>query len=98
MNSWTQHGHPPASPGVLPRSGIHFLIGPEKSGKSSIAADLAITLAAGDAGCGLIAPDKSGVRISLSGFFGKPTGASVGVAIVAEALAPAEERKVEAAE
>ena len=77
-----------APAGVIARAGIHFLTGAKQvrrsSGRSTIAADLAVALAAGDVGCGLSALGKSGVRTSLSGFFGHATGAPAGVAIIAD--------------
>lgn len=87
MTTWTYHGAPPATSllaGILPRNGIHFLIGAEKSGKSSVAADIAVAVAAGDVGCGLSAPDSGGARASLAGFFGHAVGAPAGVAIITD--------------
>lgn len=87
MTTWTKHGESAQTSllaGIMPRSSIHFLTGPEKSGRTSIAADIAVAIAAGDVGCGLSAPDKSGVRTSLAGVFGHATGAPAGVAIITE--------------
>lgn len=86
MTNWTRHGRSPTPllAGVLPRTGVHFLIGDEKSGKSSIAADLAVAIVAGDVGCGLGAPNSGGARRSLAGFFGHAAGAPSGVAIIAD--------------
>lgn len=52
MTTSTRHGDSISAQlaGVLPRTGVNILIGDEKSGKSSIAADIAVAIAAGDAG------------------------------------------------
>lgn len=72
ITGWTQHGFPPESESkllTLLKPGAHNLAGVAKSGRTSIAADLAVALAAGRAG----AP---------SGFFGMTVAAPVGVAII----------------
>lgn len=86
MTNWTHHGNSiaPQLAGALPRQGVHFLIGDEGSGRSPIAADLAVAIAAGDVGCGLSQPDSGGARRSLAGFFGHAAGAPANVAIIAD--------------
>ncbi len=76
---WRLHGHHAKTAllaDVLPRQGTHYLTGREDI---PLIADLAVSIASDSATCGLSAPDKSGARASLSGFFGHATGAAEGV-------------------
>jgi hypothetical protein len=55
----------------IPARGFHYIVGPLEDANMAVAAHLAVSVSAGDVGCGLSAPDKDGVRHALGGFFGK---------------------------
>ncbi len=83
MSKWFKHGEYQRTAllaGVLPRSGVHYLSGAHRSGKTTILADLVVALAAGDLGCGL-GLDSSGTRQSLSGWFGNAVGSPSRIAV-----------------
>jgi hypothetical protein len=87
MSTWTkysEHQKTEFLAGVLPRRGVHYLCGPQESGKTAILADLVVALAAGSLGCGL-GPAVGGVRESLAGWFGHTVGAPSRVAVVSSA-------------
>jgi hypothetical protein len=71
--------------GILPRSGVHFLAGPQGHERDALVADVAVAVASDVVTCGLSEPDHNGARSSLSGFFGLNTGAATGVAIITDA-------------
>jgi hypothetical protein len=81
LQDWTLHGSR-HNDGSLPERGFHNIVGPYDDMNMAVAAHLAVSVSAGDVGCGLSAPDKDGVRHALGGFFGKLTGAPGGVAII----------------
>jgi hypothetical protein len=70
---------------VIPRHGLHYLAGKAGKERDAVIADIATATAGDMTICGLSAPDKAGARSSLSGFFGLPTGAATGVAVIASA-------------
>jgi hypothetical protein len=89
MNSfprdWRIHGHfeqTELMAGVLPRHGVHFLTGANAPAKDAVLADIAVAAASDSISCGLSVPDENGARSSLNEFFGLPSGAATGVAIL----------------
>lgn len=70
---------------VIPRHGLHYLAGKAGKERDAVIADIATATASDMTICGLSAPDKTGARSSLSGFFGLPTGAATGAAVIASA-------------
>lgn len=96
VSGWNFYGSGRDKYNFLPERGFHYITGPYDDANMAIAAELAVSVAAGDVGGGLSEPDQEGVRHAMGGFFGLPTGAAGGVAILTHRPA-AMERAVEAA-
>lgn len=82
VSGWNFYGSGRDKYNFLPERGFHCITGPYDAANMAIAAELAVAVAAGDVGGGLSERDKDGMRATLGGFFGKPTGAPGGVAIL----------------